>query len=108
MRGIATSPARCRLSAAVLRLAPGGIVTFTSVPLALLPQAASIAEQQAIARARRARAKRRMRLRSEPQRMLQQDRRGERVDVAFAAARRAPHLTHRAQRRRRGVSLVHE
>src|SRR6478672_7715668 len=98
MRGHATSPARCRLSAALRTLAPGGMVTFTTVPRAPLPHAASTA--------RRTRAWRR--LRRESQGMLQQYGRRECVDVAFAPARRATHLAHRAQGGGSGVSLVHE
>src|SRR5665213_1654390 len=107
-RGHATSPARCRLSAAVRRLAPGGMVTFTRVPTLLLSHAAT-ARVTASARPAAASARRALQaLRREAKRMLKQDRGGERIDVALPAARGATHLLHRAQRRYGGIALVHQ
>src|SRR5512140_1431134 len=118
MRGHDTSPARCRLSAAVRTLAPGGIVTFTTGPRALPPHAASDAVHSARSAARRTRARQLAarpyaarlltELRNESQRMLKKNRGGQRVDIALAAASGAAHLAHRAQSGGGGVSLIHE
>src|SRR5512142_1801329 len=97
MRGHATSPARCRLSAAVRTLAPGGMVTFTTGPRVPPPHAASDAAHHAARTARRAPTP--QPLRRESQCMLQKYGGRERVHIALAPARRAAHLTHRAQRR---------
>src|SRR5664279_5092178 len=100
------SPARQRLSDAVRKLAPGGIVTLTGAPGVLLSHAPRSATEQAMRSARQ--LSRRTLLRTQLERMLQQNRRGERVDIALSPARRAAHLAHRAQRRCRRIPLVDE
>src|SRR3954463_5698949 len=90
---------------AVRIVAPGGMLTRTDdpppVPHAVAAASAAMdsTREQRIENARRVRS-------TTLQRMLEKDGRRERVDVAFALARRAAHLANRAQRRGGAVSLV--
>src|SRR5262245_55233175 len=82
---------------------PGGIVTRTAGP-GSPPQAAA----KTVARTAMTRRQLLSSTSAPLQRVLQENRRGQRIDVAFASLGRATHLANGAQCGRCGVSLVDE
>ena len=95
-----TTPVRSNESLIARRPAPDGIVTRTGAPPLPL-QLATVERSTAAARARNARLSA-----CTMQRLLKNDRRGERVDVRFAVFVRTAHLADRAQCGGRRVSFV--
>src|SRR5690348_6100186 len=81
-------------------VAPCRMFTFTDAPVPL-PHAVAATHSAPSANRRSDSAR-------TAKRMLKEHRRRERIDVAFAIARLAAHLAHRAQRVRGRVALVDE
>src|SRR5436190_20013349 len=101
-----TTPVRSNESLIARRPAPAGMVTRTGAPPLPL-QLAAVTRSAAAARARDARmAARTLTSARTLQRILKDDRGGERVDIRFAVLVRATHLTDGAQCGGRRVSFV--
>ena len=96
------TPARASESTAVPKLDPGGILTRTLAPPDEPPHAMTAASD-AITTARP-----RSRLTRKGKRMLQQDRRGNGIDISLASARGSTHLAHGAKSGCGSEPLVNE
>src|SRR5688500_2456265 len=98
-----TSPASASESVATRKLAPRGMITRFGVPCGVGPQALSAAQPASAAQAPTSVTLRSVRT---VQRLLQENRRGQSVDLAFPSTRRLSQLTHGPERDGGGEALI--